>query len=199
MKLRAGADAILVGSNTVRADDPSLTVRGRRPEGGGQTPEAGSRKLELRPRRIVLDSRARTPLAAKVVADEVAAGTTIVVTADAPARRVVALAKRARVVVAPRRSAGGVDLRWLLRRLGAEGVTNLLVEGGGEVNASFLLAGLAQRIAFLYAPRILGGREARKAVAGDGVRSLKEALRLREVKWSRLGPDLLLTARLAGC
>jgi diaminohydroxyphosphoribosylaminopyrimidine deaminase / 5-amino-6-(5-phosphoribosylamino)uracil reductase len=190
MRLRAGADAILVGVNTVLADDPSLTVRARKAEGRRQT--------ALRPiRRIVLDSRARTPLTAKVLTDEFAARTTIVVTADAPPRRIAALAKRVRVVVAPRRSSGRVDLRWLLRRLGAEDVTSLLVEGGGEVNASFLLEGLAQRITFFYAPKILGGREARKAVAGEGVERLGEAIRLREVEWSRLGPDLWLTARVA--
>jgi len=68
------------------------------------------------------------------------------------------------------------------------------VEGGGEVNASFLLGGFAQRVAFFYAPKILGGRNSRKAVAGEGVESLADALQLREVKWRRLGDDLLLTA-----
>ena len=52
--------------------------------------------------------------------------------------------------------------------LGSAQVTSLLVEGGGEVNASFLMDGLAHRIAFFYAPKVLGGRAARKAVAGEG-------------------------------
>ena len=59
-----------------------------------------------------------------------------------------------------------------LKKLGSENVTSLLVEGGGEVNASFLLGGLAQRVAFFYAPKILGGRDSRKAVAGEGAKSL---------------------------
>ena len=84
-----------------------------------------------------------------------------------------------------------------MRKLGAENVTSLLVEGGGEVNASFLLGGLAQRVAFFYAPKILGGRDSRKGVAGDGVKTLSEVIQLREVKWRKLGPDLLLTARVA--
>ena len=84
-----------------------------------------------------------------------------------------------------------------MQKLGAENVTSLLVEGGGEVNASFLLGGLAQRVAFFYAPKILGGRDSRKAVAGDGAKSLAEVIRLRDVEWKRLGPDLLLTARVA--
>ena len=89
-----------------------------------------------------------------------------------------------------------IDLRWLLKKLGAENVTSLLVEGGGEVNASFLLGGFAQRVAFFYAPKILGGRDARKGVAGDGAKNLSEVVQLREVEWRKLGEDLLLTARV---
>jgi diaminohydroxyphosphoribosylaminopyrimidine deaminase/5-amino-6-(5-phosphoribosylamino)uracil reductase len=130
--------------------------------------------------------------------------TTIVVSKYAPKNRVAALAKRVNVIVAPatKRRAGSdapyqqIDLRWLTRKLGAENVTSLLVEGGGEVNASFLLGGLAQRVSFFYAPKILGGRDSRKAVAGAGARSLAEMIRLRDVEWKRLGPDLLLTARV---
>ena len=75
-------------------------------------------------------------------------------------------------------------------------MTSLLVEGGGEVNGSFLLGGFAQRVTFFYAPKILGGRDARKAVAGEGVKRLDEIIQLREVEWRRLGPDLLLSARV---
>ena len=194
MKLRKGSDAILVGINTILADDPSLTV-------GARTVD-GNWSLAKPIRRIVLDSLARTPLNAKVVSDEHAALTTIVVNRRARKSRVAALAKRVRVLVAPlARSAIGhlpsaIELGWLLRRLGSENVTSVLVEGGGEVNASFLLQNLAHRVAFFYAPKILGGRNARKAVAGEGVKHLAEAIRLRDVEWRRLGPDLLLTARV---
>ena len=195
MMLRRGSDAILAGVNTILADDPSLTVRTKM--------EDGRWKMAKPLRRIVLDSMARTPLGAKVVSDESAALTTIVVSKLAPKSRVAALARRVNVVVAPCRQSqisnfrSQIDLRWLLKKLGAENVTSLLVEGGGEVNASFLLGGLAQRVAFFYAPKILGGRDSRKAVAGAGARNLAEALSLREVEWKRLGPDLLLTAKVA--
>jgi diaminohydroxyphosphoribosylaminopyrimidine deaminase/5-amino-6-(5-phosphoribosylamino)uracil reductase len=214
MKLRQGADAVLVGINTILADDPSLTFRtnadskgniehltSNRPSLGSYGP-AGIQHRILR--RIILDSMARTPLAAKVASDEFAALTTIVVSKYAPKNRVAVLAKRVNVIVAPatkRRARSDapyqqIDLRWLTRKLGAENVTSLLVEGGGEVNASFLLGGLAQRVSFFYAPKILGGRDSRKAVAGEGARSLAEVIRLRDVEWKRLGPDLLLTARV---
>jgi diaminohydroxyphosphoribosylaminopyrimidine deaminase/5-amino-6-(5-phosphoribosylamino)uracil reductase len=221
MKLRQGADAILVGINTIIADNPSLTVRLNADSKGNiehSTPinsvSASTRQSRCReqasniqhpkPRRMVLDSMARTPLTAKVVSDEFAALTTIVVNKYAPKNRIAALARRVNVIVAPatkRRARSDapcqqIDLRWLMRKLGAENVTSLLVEGGGEVNASFLLGGLAQRVSFFYAPKILGGRDSRKAVAGEGARSLAEVIRLRDVEWKRLGPDLLLTARV---
>jgi diaminohydroxyphosphoribosylaminopyrimidine deaminase/5-amino-6-(5-phosphoribosylamino)uracil reductase len=112
---------------------------------------------------------------------------------QAPKKRVEALARRVKVLVAPANKSQ-IDLRWLMKKLGAENVTSLLVEGGGEVNASFLLGGLAQRVAFFYAPKILGGRDARKGVAGDGAICLGGAVQLREVEWRRLGEDLLLAA-----
>lgn len=65
------------------------------------------------------------------------------------------------------------------------------------MNASFLLGGLAHRIAFFYAPKIIGGRDARKGVGGDGLVRPSETIKLRDVVWKRLGPDLLLTARIS--
>ena len=190
MNLRLGSDAILVGINTVLADDPSLTVRKR----GGRDAWCVVRGHALR--RIVLDAMGRTPLTAKVISDDCAALTTVVVSKLAPKRRVAALAKRVRVLVAPS-SKGKIDLRWLLRKLGSESVTSLLVEGGGEVNASFLLQGLAQRVTFFYAPMILGGRDSRRGVAGRGARTLAESLSLTDLEWRRLGPDWLLSARVS--
>ncbi len=194
MKLRQGSDAILVGINTILMDDPSLTVRFAR----GPKPKVESCRL----RRIILDSRARTPLTAKVMTDDLAALTTIVVGRRAPKSRVTALARRVNVLVAPpAKSATGnrqsaIDLHWLLKKLGSENVTSLLVEGGGEVNASFLLGGYAQRVAFFYAPKILGGREARKAVAGAGAQRLADLVHLRDLGWQRVSKDLLLLAHV---
>lgn len=205
MKLRQGSDAILVGVNTILADDPSLTVR----VSGKRNDKHRKTNVELRTntgpglRRIILDSQARTPLSAKVLDDEFSARTTLVVSDQAPAKRIAALEKRATVLISPtsKRAASAtqnarINLRWLLKTLGRENVTSLLVEGGGEVNAAFLLGGFAQRIAFFYAPKILGGRDSRKAVAGEGAANLSDILQLRNLHWKKLGADLLLTAEV---
>jgi diaminohydroxyphosphoribosylaminopyrimidine deaminase/5-amino-6-(5-phosphoribosylamino)uracil reductase len=183
MTLRTGADAILVGVNTIVMDDPGLTLR-----------QPGFEDKRLR--RIVLDPAARIPLRSKVVADKLAPWTTVVVTQAASPRRLTALRRRVRVLQAPVRN-GGIDLPWLLRKLGRDQVTSLLVEGGGETNASFLLQRLAHRVAFFYAPMVLGGRDAPKAVASGGFLDLTDRIVLRDVQWRRLGGDLLLTARVA--
>jgi len=195
MKMRQGSNAILVGINTILADDPSLTWRSEKAEGRRQ-------KEQMQLRRIVLDSMARTPLDAKVASDEYTQSTTIVVSKRAPKSRVAALTNRVNVLVAPlikskiQNPKSEIALRWLLKKLGSENVTSLLVEGGGEVNASFLFGGFAQRVVFFYAPKILGGRDSRKGVAGAGVLHLSDAVRLRQVEWRKLGEDLLLTARV---
>jgi diaminohydroxyphosphoribosylaminopyrimidine deaminase/5-amino-6-(5-phosphoribosylamino)uracil reductase len=182
MRLRERADAILVGVNTVIADNPRLTFRSR-----------GRSKAKLR--RIVLDTNARTPLGSRVVSDEFAEGTIIILGPEAPKRRAAALANRVSVWVAPLRD-GQIDLRWLLRKLGREEITEVLVEGGGEVHASFLLKGLAHRVSFFYAAKILGGRDSIKAVAGAGLLRKQDWLRLREVQWKTAGGDLYMTANV---
>ena len=174
MHLRQSADAILVGVNTIIQDDPSLTVRGIR-----------GAKTNLR--RIILDSQARTPLNSKVVTDGFAGFTTIVVGRAAPKQRVKALANRVNVWTES-------SLKRILSRLGSENVTHLLVEGGGKVNASFFESHFAHRIAFFYAPKVIGGRDAIKVVAGKGATSWRNVIRLRDLVWKRLGQDLLLTA-----
>lgn len=182
MHLRVGADAILCGINTVLRDDPALTVRGKVPK----------HKVF---RRIILDREARTPLTAKVVSDEQAANTTIVVSSGADKERVSELEKRVGLLVAPvTRDRRAFKLLPLLEVLGGENITSLLVEGGGETHATFLSQQLANRICFFYAPLIITGRNAPKSVAGEHTVNQGKGYRLTSPEWRAVGPDLLLSA-----
>lgn len=189
MRLRQSADAILVGVNTVIADNPSLGVR--------RLAGSGVRRPKPSLRRIILDSRARTPMEADVVLDASAPFTVIVTSRLAPAARVARLKRRVEVWKAPLRK-GRVSIPWVLKRLGREGVTHLLVEGGGGVHGAFVDDGHVNRVAFYYAPAVLGGRKAVRAVGGRGLRDRSSALALDGVEWTRCGDDVFVTARVAG-
>ena len=178
-ELRDCYDGILVGIGTVLADDPSLTAR--LPDGTGKNPV-----------RIIADSSARTPLAAKVVTDG-AARTIIAVTEQAPAERVAALREKgAEILVAG--SGSRVDLRKLMQLLGGQEISSVFVEGGGTVNFSLLQAGLADKIYAFFAPIMIGGRSALSPVAGEGFAELADAVRLKNLTTEILDGDLLVTA-----
>jgi diaminohydroxyphosphoribosylaminopyrimidine deaminase/5-amino-6-(5-phosphoribosylamino)uracil reductase len=191
MTLRQGADGILVGIHTVLADNPSLTVRlPQPPDSPADSPPP------CQPYRIVLDAQARTPLSCKLVSKDPASRTLLVVSRSAPRAQIHALRSKVSVLTAPLRQ-GHLDLPWLMAHLGRQKITSLLVEGGGEVNASFLNQRLVHRVAFFYAPKIIGGHNAVKAVAGPGAANLDQAVKLHHCQWETIGPDLLLNAKLS--
>ena len=184
MRLRLLHDAVLIGIGTVLADNPSLTVR----QGPGLDREHPRKRLP----RFVLDRMARTPPECRLCTDAHREGTTIVVGPDAPAANLAALRHRVRVWQAPAEG----SLSWLLERMGTVDITSLLVEGGGQVHAAFLEAGLAHRIAFFYAPMVLGGSDSIRAVSGRGRADPAEFPHLEGMRWRTVGSDLLLTASI---
>ncbi|HSD21727.1 MAG TPA: bifunctional diaminohydroxyphosphoribosylaminopyrimidine deaminase/5-amino-6-(5-phosphoribosylamino)uracil reductase RibD [Anaeromyxobacter sp.] len=173
-RLRDRVDAVLVGSGTARADDPRLTTR--LPGGRGRDPI-----------RVVLDTDLSLPRDLKLFRQRSAAPTLV---AHASARTRV-LGPRVELVRC-KRGAGGIDLRDLLARLAARGVTHLLVEGGARVHARFLEEGLVDRVAILVAPKIAGG-DGIPLVAGRGPARMADALALTDVRVERVGDDVLVT------
>ncbi|MFH1542223.1 MAG: bifunctional diaminohydroxyphosphoribosylaminopyrimidine deaminase/5-amino-6-(5-phosphoribosylamino)uracil reductase RibD [bacterium] len=174
--LRNVYDAILVGVNTVLVDNPKLTTR--------------FVQRVKNPIRIVLDAMARTPLTADVLSKN--ARTIIVVSSAAPTKRIQALASAGAEILLLPAQQGKIDLKALLRKLGKMKITSLLVEGGGEVNASFIAAGLVDKAYFIYAPKIFGGRDAKTGVEGDGVELPRQAKWLKSFYIDRLGADILV-------
>jgi diaminohydroxyphosphoribosylaminopyrimidine deaminase / 5-amino-6-(5-phosphoribosylamino)uracil reductase len=181
LALRDEYDAVLVGAATVRADDPRLTRRSRRKAATGHW-------------RIVLDGRLRISEKARILR---APGRVLIATAVASSDRKVRRLERRGVPVwsLASKSPGRVDLRRLLRELGRQEVTSLMVEGGAETLWSFFRAGLVDRVAVFFAPRILGGSQAPGGVGGEGF-SLERAPCLRNVRTEGLGKDLLVTGRV---
>jgi len=170
--LRLAHGAVMVGVGTVLADDPELTVR----LDGAVGPQ---------PLRIVLDSRQRIPQASKLVATA-QGGRTIVLTTQAPAQRLLDAAVR--VIQVPQRN-GRVDPCAALDALEGLGIQALLIEGGGEVAASFISAGLVDAVEWFRAPIVIGD-EGRPAVGGFLLKELASAPRFRRVSAQAVGEDL---------
>ena len=164
-RLRATQDAILVGVETVLADDPELTVR--LPDYAGP-----------HPLRVVLDSRLRTPATARV-----ASGHTLILTTAAP--HAIGQAE----VVAVADDDGRPAVVAVLEALTARGVGSLLIEGGGRVAASFLQADVVDVIEWFRAPILLGG-EGRPCVASLALAKLADAPKFRRLGVEPVGDDL---------
>ena len=91
---------------------------------------------------------------------------------------------------------GRINLRWLLKELAELETAHLLVEGGGETAAGFIESGLADRILFFIAPKIIGGRDAITSVEGIGVSKINKAVSLKDIEVKRIKEDILIEGRM---
>jgi diaminohydroxyphosphoribosylaminopyrimidine deaminase/5-amino-6-(5-phosphoribosylamino)uracil reductase len=173
-------DAILVGVGTVLIDNPKLTVR--------------LVQRVKNPIRIVLDAFARTPLSADVLSK--GARTIIVVGPKAAKDKVEALKKKGAEILKVKAPGGLIDMKTLMKELGKLKITSVLIEGGGEVAASALKAKIVNRAYFFIVPKIFGGRNAKTAVEGEGVKLPSQAIHLKDVHTERVGEDILVTGYL---
>ncbi len=179
--LRWASDGVLVGKNTVLNDNPRLTVRL-----GGPVRQ---------PWRIVLDRRAELCVKMRIFHQ---GGPTILACGRQFLNQALKKFSHTNVAVLPlglRR--GRLNLKDLVQRLGELGLTSLLVEGGGETAWSFLEAGLVDRVKWIVAAKLIGGRESKTSIEGAGVKSLQEAVLLKKVTVTPLGNDLLLEGEVS--
>lgn len=176
-KLRKKMDAIMVGINTVLADDPRLTVH--------KIPS----KADNNPIRVVVDSKASTPLDYRILNHD--APTIIAVSHQAPQERIKTLemGETTEVIICGDEQ---VDLECLMEKLGEKGVKTLMLEGGSTLNYSMFHAGLVSEVMVCIAPIIAGGVQAKTLVDGEGVDYMKDAFPLKFKKSYNLGEDLIV-------
>jgi len=173
-RLRSEVDAIMVGANTALKDDPRLSVHRIKRKGRN-------------PLRVVVDSRARIPLTARMFKEE--GETVVAVSLRADKARVERLREKAEVMLC---GSEKVNLRCLMRKLYDKGVRKLLLEGGGNLNWSMLKEGLVDEVRVAIAPCIVGGSRAVTLVEGEGFSKVSEGIKLELRRTRRLGRDLVL-------
>jgi diaminohydroxyphosphoribosylaminopyrimidine deaminase/5-amino-6-(5-phosphoribosylamino)uracil reductase len=180
--LRYTTDCIMVGVNTIVVDDPRLTARSCGGRGG---------KTRVQPLRVIVDSKGRTPLTARVFSEP---GKTLLASAKSakPEEKGAYAQVGAELLELPS-AEGWVDLEKLLEVLGQREITSVLVEGGGILLGSLFDRGLVDKVVTFIAPIIIGGKEAKTAVAGNGVDKVVDSLKLERVSVDRYGEDLMVS------
>ena len=178
-QLRNEMDAVLVGIGTVLRDDPLLTTR---------LGIADQRD----PIRVVVDNLARLPLRAKAVNRASTAPTILAVSQMAPRTKLEALEREGVQVIVVESSPRRVSLERLIEALGKRGILSVMIEGGAEINASALREGVVDKVLVFLAPILIGGKSTPTAVGGDGIESLTQAVRLRDVRIERFDGDILV-------
>lgn len=188
-KVRNIVDSIMVGVNTVIIDNPQLSARACCSGKGG--------KMKTQPLRVIVDSKGRTPLVARVFKEP---GNTLIAVAGHFDKIKTQQYQEvgAEVVEVPDIDRGTVDLEKLLAVLGQRHITSILVEGGSRLMGSMFDEGLIDKMIVFIAPIIIGGEMACSAVAGNGVGKISEALRLHKVKVQNLEDNVLVSGYVGG-
>lgn len=177
-RLRKNYDAIMVGVNTILRDNPNL--------------DAWFSKRQ--PIKIVVDSQLSTPESANIFSK----GKVIIVTLAANSgqetenRKI--LAQKARIVEVKEKE-GQINLKDMMKKLAALEITNILVEGGGTLIGSLFDDRLVDKVLFFISPKIIGGKDAMSSVMGSGISRIDKAIKLKDVKYRRIGDDFLIEGR----
>lgn len=176
--LRGEYDAIMVGIGTLVLDDPLLTVR---------HPNWKGKKIT----RVILDSRLRFPLGAKILSTLEEGKILVFTLKDVPMKKADALTKKG-VEVIPLSRSSGIDLLEVLSWLGKQEIASLLVEGGHHLLTSLLEARLADKILLTLSPRLIGGEKAFSFFGGKGVSFVKDSLNLKDIRYFQIENDMIV-------
>lgn len=169
--LRSQYQAVLVGINTILRDDPHLGVR-------------SIRKKD--PTRIILDSTLQIPLSTQVLRDN---NVLIATTIKANKEKERKLEKRGVLILTFNNET--IPLKELLQEAAKKKIISILVEGGGKVLGSFFEDNLIDKVYTFHSPMLIGGERSVNAIAGTGVKSIKEAIRLIDITYRRFDNNLL--------
>ncbi|MBI4536751.1 MAG: bifunctional diaminohydroxyphosphoribosylaminopyrimidine deaminase/5-amino-6-(5-phosphoribosylamino)uracil reductase RibD [candidate division NC10 bacterium] len=184
-RLRNMVDGVLVGIGTILRDDPMLTTR------------LGIED-QRDPARIIVDNLARLPLRAKVINRASTAPTYIAVSAMAPPARLEALEREQVQIIRVEDSPRRVSLARLLQTLAKMGLLSVMIEGGAEIYASALKEGVVDKVLMFLAPILVGGKSSASAVAGEGIDTFSQAVRLADVRIERFDSDILVEGYIRG-
>ena len=179
--IRYISDAIMTGANTIISDDPRLTVR--------LSVKGGT--VHKQPLRIIIDGQGRTPPGARLFHET---GKTLLVVSENLSPEILNHFKICGAEILPMPAQNGIiNLQHLLKELAKREITSILVEAGGILLGSLFDAGLVDKVVAFQAPIIIGGEQARPAVAGNGIDKLADCYRLRQVKVEKVGDDIMIS------
>lgn len=181
-RLRSALSGIMVGVQTVIADDPQLTAR--IPNGKN-------------PVRIIVDSTLRIPLDANVLKNQDLAKTIIGTTAKADREKAALLEQAGIELVTVPEKDGTTDLSALMKILGESGIDSILLEGGATLNFAALDAGIVDKVQIYIAPKLIGGSTSKTPVGGKGIDKLSDAFKVKELTATLVGQDVLLEGYIA--
>ncbi len=182
-ELRHRHDAIMVGVDTVLADDPSLTTR-REGQPGRD------------PLRVIIDPKYRLPETAKMLRQSSDAETWVVVDALAESSKKERLLVAGAQLLPLNAHQGQFDMVALMTALGGKGISSVLIEGGGGLLGSAIRDGVVQKIAFFYAPKLLGGDDGVPICRGNGAAVMADAIEVAGLTTRSLGSDILIEGYL---
>ena len=179
-RMRFESDAVMAGVGTVIADDPLLNVR-------------LFKKAKKEPFRVIVDSSLKIPLGSNVLKPDFAEKTIVAVSKEkSVSKKAEVIKNMGAQVISVSAKNKRIDLKVLSRILAKKGIASILLEGGSEVNAAALEAGIVDKIMLFYSPKLIGGKKAFGLIGGQGKPLISDAVKIDDLSIRRIGMDFVV-------